>query len=89
MSFIKALIVIPHFIILPFLYIGACFVMLIAWWVVLFTGKYPEGMHKYMVGLLRWAQRICNYIYFMTDKYPPFSMKEDEEPTPAATTTEQ
>ena len=69
---------IPHVFCLLFLQIGVMFVRLIAFWVVLITGKYPNGMHEYMVGVMRWAFRINIYMSFMTDKYPPFSMKGDE-----------
>ena len=69
---------IPHMFCLVFLQIGVMFVRLIAFWVVLITGKFPKGMHNYMVGVMRWAFRIGIYMSFMTDKYPPFSMKGDE-----------
>lgn len=66
---------IPHGICLFFRGIGTYFVVLIAWWVVLITGKYPKGMHDFVVGTLRWATRLNIYMSFMTDKYPPFSGK--------------
>jgi hypothetical protein len=69
---------IPHMFCLVFLQIGVMFVRLIAFWVVLITGKFPKGMHNYMVGVMRWSFRIGIYMSFMTDKYPPFSMKGDE-----------
>ena len=84
-NFIKGLALIPHFIVIGFIAIGAMFVNLIAFWVILFTGKYPIGMHSFVAGYLRWTQRINNYVSFMTDKYPPFSGKEIEE---TATPTE-
>lgn len=79
LTFIKALALIPHLIVIPFIGIAAMFVYFIAWWVVLFSGKYPEGMHRFVTGYFRWMQRINNYMNFMTDKYPPFSTKESEE----------
>lgn len=69
---------IPHMFCLFFLQIGAAFVRLIAFWVVLFTGKYPIGMHEYMVGVLRWNFRLGIYMSFLTDTYPPFSRSGDE-----------
>jgi hypothetical protein len=48
----------------------------IAWWVVLFTGKYPETWHAFNVGTFRWITRVQLYMGFMTDEYPPFSGKE-------------
>jgi hypothetical protein len=68
----------PHMFCLVFLQIGVMFVRLIAFWAVLITGKYPKGMHDYMVGVMRWTFRVNLYMSFMTDKYPPFSMKGDE-----------
>ncbi|MBU3658468.1 MAG: DUF4389 domain-containing protein [Flavobacteriales bacterium] len=71
-------VMIPHVFCLVFLMIGASFVRFIAFWAVLITGKYPKGMHDYMVGLLRWQFRISAYMGYMTDVYPPFSLKGDE-----------
>lgn len=69
---------IPHFICLFFIQIGALFVRFIAFWAVLFTGKYPEGMHNFMVGAMRWGFRINLYMSYMTDVYPPFSTSGNE-----------
>lgn len=71
-------VLIPHAFCLIFLLIGASFVRLIAFWAVLITGKYPKVMHDYMVGLLRWQYRISIYMGYMTDVYPPFSLKGNE-----------
>ena len=51
---------------------------LIAFWAVLITGKYPAGMHNYMVGVLRWQFRVGAYMGYLTDVYPPFSLSGDE-----------
>ncbi|NLI98118.1 DUF4389 domain-containing protein [bacterium] len=69
---------IPHFFILGFLGIAVGFVSFIAWWAILFTGKYPQGMFNFVVGYQRWMQRVMAYMGYMTDKYPPFSTKEVE-----------
>ena len=61
-----------------FLLLGASFVRMIAFWVVLITGKYPKGMHNYIVGVMRWQFRVNAYMGYMTDTYPPFSMSGDE-----------
>lgn len=66
---------IPHGFCLLFRFIATAFVIFIAWWAVLFTGKYPAGMHAFVVGSFRWAMRVQLYVSFMTDKYPPFSGK--------------
>jgi hypothetical protein len=58
--------------------IAALFVRIIAWWAVLITGKYPKGMHDFVVGVNRWQMRVNLYWYNLTDKYPPFSLNEDE-----------
>jgi len=71
-------VMLPHVFCLIFLSIGASFVRLIAFWAVLITGKFPKGMHDYMVGVMRWQYRISIYMGYMTDVYPPFSLKGDE-----------
>ena len=68
-------IMIPHMFVLFFMYIAAGILRFIAWWAVLFTGKYPTGMHSFVVGTLRWGMRVVIYLSFMTDTYPPFSSK--------------
>jgi len=61
--------------VLVFLFIGVIFVKLVAFFAVIFTGRYPEGLREYVVGVFRWANRVSAYTYFMTDAYPPFSLK--------------
>lgn len=69
---------IPHGFILMFRGIATGFVFFIAWFIVLFAGKYPSGMHSFVTGTIRWATRVGLYLMFMTDKYPPFTGKEME-----------
>jgi hypothetical protein len=69
-------VLIPHYFLLFFRMIASGFIMFIAWWVVLFTGKYPENMHKFNVGTIRWSVRIQLYMGLLTDDYPKFSGKE-------------
>ncbi len=71
-------VLIPHAFLLFFLQIGVMFVRMIAFWVVLITGKYPEGMHNYMVGVLRWNIRVSAFMSYLTDTYPPFSRSGNE-----------
>ena len=71
-------VLIPHAFLLFFLQIGVMFVRMIAFWAVLFTGKYPEGMHAYMVGVIRWNIRVSAFMSYLTDTYPPFSRSGDE-----------
>lgn len=71
---IKWLLLIPHYILLLFLGIGAFFVALASFFVVLFTGRYNEGMRNYLIGVTRWSLRVHAYHTFRTDVYPPFSL---------------
>jgi len=71
-------VLLPHAFILFFLQIGVMFVRMIAFWAVLFTGEYPEGMHAYMVGVIRWNIRVNAFMSYLTDTYPPFSRAGDE-----------
>jgi Domain of unknown function (DUF4389) len=75
LPFVKLILAIPHFFVLIALLIGGMFVMLASFFAVLFTGKYPEGMRSYMVGVTRWYQRVAAYVGLMTDRYPPFSLR--------------
>jgi hypothetical protein len=76
MIFVKWLLAIPHVIVLAFLGIAAYVAVVIAFFAVLFTGKYPRGLFDFVVGTARWAVRVNAYAFwFMTDRYPPFSLK--------------
>ena len=69
---------IPHGFILMFRGIATWVIMFIAWFIVLFAGQYPSGMHSFVTGTIRWSTRVGLYMMFMTDKYPPFTGKETE-----------
>ncbi|HEX5140029.1 MAG TPA: DUF4389 domain-containing protein [Dehalococcoidia bacterium] len=73
--FIKAILLIPHLVVIAFLYLAALVVIFIAEFAILFTGSFPEGMHGFVVGVGRWYYRIFAYAFALTDKYPPFSLK--------------
>jgi hypothetical protein len=76
MPLVKWLLAIPHYIVLAFLAVGAFFAIIIAWFAILFTGKYPKGLFDYVVGVSRWALRVEAYaILLVTDQYPPFSLE--------------
>jgi Domain of unknown function (DUF4389) len=77
MPLIKWLLVIPHLIVLFFLDIAASIVAFITFFAVLFTGRYPEGMFKFMVGVGRWTVRVYAYRGLMIDPYPPFTLDDD------------
>jgi hypothetical protein len=73
---VKWFLAIPHYIVLAFLAIGAFFAIIIAWFAILFTGRYPRGLFDYVVGVGRWALRVQAYVgLLVTDRYPPFSLK--------------
>lgn len=72
---VKWFLVIPHLIVLFFLFIGAAFAVIIAWFAILFTGRYPRGLFDFVVGVGRWALRVSAYAtLLLTDRYPPFSL---------------
>ncbi len=76
MPLVKWLLAIPHVIVLCFLWIGAIVAVIIAWFAILFTGTHPQGIHEYIVGVMRWSLRVEAYaILLTTDEYPPFSLK--------------
>jgi hypothetical protein len=71
----KWFLAIPHYIVLLFLYIAAVVVVIIAWFAILFTGRYPHGLFDFVVGILRWSLRVAAYAFLLvTDRYPPFSL---------------
>ena len=77
---LKWLLGIPHFIILAFLWVAFVVVCIIAFFAILFTGKYPKGLFTFNTGVLRWTWRVGFYSYsaLATDKYPPFSLDPDD-----------
>jgi hypothetical protein len=73
---VKWLLAIPHYIVLFFLDIGAFFVVIVAWFAILFTGRYPPGMFTFVEGVIRWHNRVLAYAYVLvTDRYPPFRLE--------------
>jgi hypothetical protein len=71
---VKWLAAIPHFIVLMFLMMAAYFVTGIGALAVLFTGRWPEGLRNFIVGVSRWGVRVNCYIMLLTDAYPPFAL---------------
>ncbi|HLN65279.1 MAG TPA: DUF4389 domain-containing protein [Symbiobacteriaceae bacterium] len=71
---IRLFLLIPHMFILYVLGMAAGVVAFIAWFAVVFTGRYPEGLWNFMVGVQRWSTRVSLYAMALTDEYPPFSM---------------
>ena len=75
MPLVKWFLAIPHYIVLFFLSIGAFFAVVIAWFAILFTGRYPRGLFDYVEGVLRWHNRVVGYAFaLVTDRYPPFRL---------------
>jgi hypothetical protein len=72
---VKWLLAIPHYIVLVFLWIAAIVVVIVAWFAILFTGRYPRGMFSFVEGVIRWGNRVTGYAFtLVTDRYPPFSL---------------
>jgi len=72
--FLRIFMVIPHLIVLTILGIGAAVCYLIAFFAVLITGAWPEGLRSYIVNVLRWSVRLTAYMWLLTDEYPPFEL---------------
>jgi len=66
---------IPHLVVLFFLGIAWFITAVIAWFAILFTGAYPEGLYRFAVGYLRWTVRVETYLLLMRDEYPPFTLE--------------
>jgi hypothetical protein len=75
--FFRYFLAIPLFIVAALYGIGALFATLGAWFAILFTGRYPEGLYNYNAGFVRFASRLNAYFLLQTDKYPPFGMGEE------------
>ncbi len=75
---VKWFLAIPHYVVLIFLMIGAALAIVIAWFAILITGRYPQPLFNYVVGVGRWSLRVNAYAFLLvTDRYPPFSLKAD------------
>jgi hypothetical protein len=75
MPLVKFLFVLPHFVVFAVLAIGGIFAWLVSFFAVLFTGRYPEGLRRYLVGVSRYGNRMFAYFGFLRDEYPPFSLR--------------
>lgn len=72
---VKWILAIPHYVALFVLTIISIIVIVIGWFVILFTGNFPRGFHDFIVGVTRWTLRVTAYAFLLTtDEYPPFSL---------------
>ena len=72
---VKWFLAIPHYVVLFFLYIAAVVLVIVVWFAILFTGRYPRGIFDYVEGVIRWHNRVVGYAFVLvTDQYPPFRL---------------
>jgi hypothetical protein len=72
---VKWFLAIPHYIVLFFLWIAALVVVIVAWFAILFTARYPKGIFDFVEGVIRWQNRVIAYAFVLvTDSYPPFRL---------------
>ena len=72
---VKWLLAIPHYVVLAVLWVAAFICVVIAWFTIIFTGRYPRGLFDFVVGVHRWSLRVWAYMWLLiTDRYPPFSL---------------
>jgi Domain of unknown function (DUF4389) len=72
---VKWFLAIPHYIVLAFLWLAAFVVVVITWFAILFTGRYPRDLFSFVEGVFRWTNRVIGYAFtLVTDQYPPFRL---------------
>jgi hypothetical protein len=72
---VKWFLAIPHYVVLFFLGVAAAVCVVIAWFAILFTGRYPKELAEFEAGVMRWGVRVCAYAFLLvTDAYPPFTL---------------
>jgi roadblock/LC7 domain-containing protein len=75
LGFVKWLLAFPHYIVLWLLEIAVFVVLVINFFIVLFTGRWNEAMRDFVVGVARWHTRVYGYVFLLTDRYPPFTLQ--------------
>jgi len=81
--FLKWLLLIPHYVVVYFVFLGMYVATFIAWWAILITGHYPRGLFNFVTGGQRWVGRILVYYMLLTDAYPPFTTAQVGSPPTA------
>ena len=76
----RIILAIPQIFVLYFLFIAAFLVLVIGWFGALFMGRLPEWVHSFVSGVVRWTTRVGAYMYLLTDRYPPFSLDDEDYP---------
>jgi hypothetical protein len=79
-TFFRYLLAIPHFIVLMLWGIAAFVGLVVAWFALVFTGRYPQGLYDFLAGFLRYTTAVSGYLALLTDEYPPFSGDTDGFP---------
>ena len=88
MPLVKWFLAIPHYVVLVFLGIAALICAIVAWFAILFTGRYPRSLFDFILGVQRWTLRVVAYAFILTtDKYPPFSLQEETGSSSTGTPT--
>jgi hypothetical protein len=70
----RAILAIPHLVSLFFLLVAWCVITVVAWFAILFTGRYPATLYAIAAGALQWVLRVEAYLLLLTDEYPPFDL---------------
>src|SRR5260370_226869 len=83
LSLVKWLLAMPHYIVLIVLDLAAVVVAIIAWFMILFAGRYPETLFQFVVNVFRWSLRVTAYAFLLTtDRYPPLQLWAWSAPSP-------
>jgi Domain of unknown function (DUF4389) len=73
---VKWFLAIPHYVVLIVLDVGVFVAVIAAWFVILLSGRYPRGIFDFVVGVMRWSNRVAAYAFVLiTDQYPPFRLR--------------